>query len=44
MQCSVVSVVALALALVPTAGWSAPFKFTPASFQQWLNANPATFG
>ena len=40
MRSSVLSVVALALALVPTAGWSAPFKFTPASFQQWLNANP----
>lgn len=32
--------VGLALALVPAAGWAAPFKFTPASFQQWLNANP----
>ena len=31
--------VALAL-LAPTGGWAAPFKFTPADFQQWLNANP----
>lgn len=31
--------VALAL-LAPAAGWAAPFKFTPADFQQWLNANP----
>jgi hypothetical protein len=26
--------------LAPTSGWAAPFNFTPASFQQWLNANP----
>jgi hypothetical protein len=32
--------VGLALALVPAASWAAPFKFTPVSFQQWLNANP----
>ncbi|MEA5391159.1 hypothetical protein VB738_07775 [Cyanobium gracile UHCC 0139] len=31
---------ALAIALLPVAGWAAPFQFTPASFQQWLNANP----
>jgi hypothetical protein len=31
--------VALAL-LAPAVGWAAPFRFTPASFQQWLNANP----
>lgn len=31
--------VALVL-LAPTGGWAAPFKFTPADFQQWLNANP----
>lgn len=31
----------LALAMVPAGGgWAAPFKFTPASFQQWLNASP----
>lgn len=31
--------VVLAL-LTPAGGWAAPFKFTPTSFQQWLNANP----
>jgi hypothetical protein len=31
---------AVLTALAPAAGWAAPFHFTPASFQQWLNADP----